>query len=671
MQGMLLEKVLQMSLISSWCILVILVVRLFLIRCGREFAYCFWAVLFFNLCIPVSIPGAFSLIPRQVSEFTVIQEAQNGPHSEEEAGLPQQGEDLQTGKAGQTGQDLLSEQPSKESSAEVDALRQALVMGELIWIAGILGLLAYFVAGMIRLNARLSGAHRVSWDKKRRIAEIAGLPAPFVWGLFRPVIYLPAGLEQEEKRYILAHESCHRKRGDHIWKILMYFASVLHWFNPLVWLSYVLFCRDMEISCDEKVLAKGEKDIRGEYAASLLKYAAKQNGYRPVTLTFGEPSVRVRMKNVLKYKKKGILFTLLGIWCFGIIGAYLICRPAPAKPASWVEKPKTEDEPEISLDLAWEADAEPIPEAEKSLMPQGPLEVENNGGTIVRVGERLYYMGGTPICSDGSYLYVTGSEEEGEAIYRYELDGVSHTKLADGVLLGTGADGMLYSARRGEDGLLLEKIRTSDGQATGIPLGMPIQGQVNGFYGDEERLIFAAGYYEGSAGMLNGGFYSVNRDTGEWTSAHLTDSDRLWVVKDWIYYQKYEAQGDGASQLCRADWNLENEEQIGENLNFLAYDSKADTILASRDGAFVRLEPDGSREEILLPENPFGWEAEEGDRLIYSQVNVVNGRIYAQAQLYGYREGISIGWRDAPLEEQYFYMEPNGSGLELWSPDEI
>ena len=202
-----------------------------------------------------------------------------------------------------------------------------LVVASLVWLAGLAVLWGISLCKGIALSRRLERNKGNYKNLAEGVILAEDIAAPFLWGLWKPAIYLPSNVEEEERVYIVAHESYHRKRLDHILKPLVFGIVAIHWFNPLVWLAYGLFVRDMEISCDEAVLAENTDNIKKQYATSLLKYAAKQNGFVPAPLTFGEPSVKSRVKNVLGYKKRGMVVTVAAVCVVALTACGLILRP--------------------------------------------------------------------------------------------------------------------------------------------------------------------------------------------------------------------------------------------------------------------------------------------------------------------------------------------------------
>lgn len=345
------EGLIRMSLIGSYCILLILPVRLLLSGCGRKYACCLWAAVFLNLVLPVDIRGGFSLLPEQVEALEPGAQSAECPAGTGNAEtvflytgdaegtfLPYRTEVLQ----------LESERVVLRLPAEQRAFRPFVrtVRNRLpdltvlwrglpdilrgIWLPGFFMILLYNLACAAGTQRMLSRDRWESWDEKNRIAEVKGLPAPFLWGIFRPVIFLPAGLEEEERRCIIAHESCHRRRMDFVTKPVFFGAVCLHWFNPLVWLAWALFCRDLEICCDETVFAVSGGISRKQYARSLLKYAAAQNGYRVFSLTFGEPSAGVRIRHILRFRKKNVALQSAAGLAAALIILGLVVRPVNA-----------------------------------------------------------------------------------------------------------------------------------------------------------------------------------------------------------------------------------------------------------------------------------------------------------------------------------------------------
>ncbi len=337
MDGVLISGIIDRSIIAWYCILLIIFVRLFLKRISRKYCYYLWMVVFLNLCIPFSIVSSFSLIPQRVAEFSVeSMEDEN----QEVSGKINATQNIVVFSENKTNlhdkemkdavQDMESERAENQETKRADIFSKEFlfVWGERIWILGIVLLGMKSVFAIFQLNRKIRKGHSQVLDVKERIAVLQDLASPILWGFLSPVIYLPKDLEEEERVYIIEHEKCHRKRKDYLVKPVLYAITVIYWFHPLVWMAYHLCCEDMEMSCDEMVLEKAGKNICKEYAYSLLKYAAKQNGFLLHPLTFGEPSIRSRIQYILKYKKKSVSVTVAAMVVAAVVGIGLILRPA-------------------------------------------------------------------------------------------------------------------------------------------------------------------------------------------------------------------------------------------------------------------------------------------------------------------------------------------------------
>jgi hypothetical protein len=177
-------------------------------------------------------------------------------------------------------------------------------------------ILTYSLVEGIRIKQRMSTAIRI----RNRVFESDKIPSPFILGIFSPRIYIPFGLNRSERGYILRHEFYHIRRKDHLIKLLAFIALTLHWFNPLVWIAYGCMTKDMEMSCDEKVILK-YKNISKQYSLSLLSFATNKRVILNGPIAFGEGGIKERVKNVLRIKNysKGLITFVIGLCCTIII----------------------------------------------------------------------------------------------------------------------------------------------------------------------------------------------------------------------------------------------------------------------------------------------------------------------------------------------------------------
>lgn len=216
-----------------------------------------------------------------------------------------------------------------ELGVSANPLQVLLPIAAALWMLGAAAMLLWALVSWLRLPG--SGyARRYGLRKNVYECEIA---SPFVLGLFRPRIYLPFSLENGERELVLAHECAHITAGDHIIKPLGWLLLAAHWYNPLVWLAYALFCRDIELACDERVVRSLSLSDRADYSQALLDLSRPRGGVRACPLAFGESSVKGRVKSVLCYKKPAFWLVLLAVVvCVGAAVCFLTDPKEEAEP---------------------------------------------------------------------------------------------------------------------------------------------------------------------------------------------------------------------------------------------------------------------------------------------------------------------------------------------------
>lgn len=305
-------RLLNMTFTAGCTVLLILVLRLLFRKLPKGYSYALWFIVLFRFLCPVAIPSLLSLLP--VSPEPVRQEIVYEKTPEIDSGV------IWVDRAVNQ---VLEENLSAAEVASVNPIQIVLYVMSVIWQAGVLVLFLGNMAGFLRLRRRLATAVRV----EKGIYESDRIDGAFVVGIFRPAVYLPKGLEEENRRYILKHELIHIRRRDYLVKLLGLCVVMVHWFNPLAWLSFGLLCKDMEMSCDEQVLkelGQGEKKL---YSLALL-HAAEQKSGLLLPLAFGESHTRSRIKNVLNYRKPGFWITVVAVVAVAAAGVGLMTDPA-------------------------------------------------------------------------------------------------------------------------------------------------------------------------------------------------------------------------------------------------------------------------------------------------------------------------------------------------------
>lgn len=326
MEGIFL-RVFNMSVTASYVLLALLVIRLLLKRAPKKYSYLLWSVAAFRLSCPVSFSSIFSLFNAKPFDMTIAQSGGGAalryiPDDVGVMAVPKVTTGIPTMNAF-----VRDSLPAAAPAASVNPLQIWIFIGAILWFVGMAALLVYSVAAVIRLKRLVATAIRL----KGNVYESDRIRSPFVLGFIQPRIYIPFGLGEKEKGYILKHESYHLKRKDHLIKPFAFLILAVHWFNPLVWLAFALMTRDMEMSCDEKVLDATGADLAKEYGMSLLAFAANRRFPAAGPLAFGEAGIRERVKNILRFRKsKRWVTRLAASVCMVAIAACAANPPANA-----------------------------------------------------------------------------------------------------------------------------------------------------------------------------------------------------------------------------------------------------------------------------------------------------------------------------------------------------
>lgn len=287
--------ILNMSLTGAFVIAAICLARLPLKKAPKIISYCLWAVAGFRLVFPFSIEGVFSLIPFKAQ--TIPMDIALQPVPRIDSGIPF----VNNAVSG-----LL---PAATPAASVNPLQIWTTIGAFVWLIGVAAMVVYAMASFVVLKRKMREAVHI----EANIYEAENIKSPFVLGILNPRIYLPVGLSEKEKSYIILHEQTHIKRHDHIVKFAAYFILCLHWFNPLAWAAFLLMGVDMEMSCDERVLKETGGEIEKDYSLSLLSLATQRRYIGGTPLAFGEGGIKERIKNVLNFKKPSRIIVVVSV----------------------------------------------------------------------------------------------------------------------------------------------------------------------------------------------------------------------------------------------------------------------------------------------------------------------------------------------------------------------
>lgn len=304
-------KIVNMSISASWLVLAVILLRLVFQKAPRRFMPVLWGIVGVRLLLPFSIKSALSLIP---SAETISPEIMYAREPAIHSGIPALNSAVNP---------VLSGSFAPAPAASANPLQVWIPLAAVIWIAGILVMLAYTAFSYARLRGQVKTAIRL----QDNIYQSEHVASPFVLGLFRPRIYLPFRLSEQDMSHVIAHERAHIKRRDHWIKPLGYLLLCVYWFNPLLWLAYILLCRDIELACDERVIKNLSADQRADYSEALLSCSVRHRMIAACPLAFGEVGVKGRVKNVLNYKKPAFWIIVAAVAACVVVAVCFLTDP--------------------------------------------------------------------------------------------------------------------------------------------------------------------------------------------------------------------------------------------------------------------------------------------------------------------------------------------------------
>jgi len=389
-------KLVNLSISASWLILAVLVLRFVLKKAPKWVMPLLWGVVALRLVCLFSIESALSLIPSAETIPSEIVTETREPVLYEQATL-----------------DIVTN-PTLPSAAEVPvgvSRQQAQVdfnIYSVLWLAGMAALLVHALVSAGKLKRKLATAILL----RDNIYESEFVDSPFVFGVVKPNIYLPMHMDEGTAAYVIAHERAHLARRDHWWKVLGYLVLALHWFNPLVWVAYILFCRDIELACDEKVVKGLDGAARADYSQALLSCAAPKRAVAACPLAFGEGNIKMRVKSALHYKKPAFWVAAAAVLAVVIVAVCFLTNPKSERGSLvWAQKLNAADVASIELYVPAEGKARQYKKLGTEEMAQAVELINSSRGTYIEKPETVY--GGLPVwfllTMDDGTVHAVGS----------------------------------------------------------------------------------------------------------------------------------------------------------------------------------------------------------------------------------------------------------------------
>lgn len=405
------SNILNASIAASWMVLAVIVLRFLLKKAPRWIHVALWGLVAVRLLLPFSIESSLSLIP---SAETIPHELLRveGVQLQEPAYLDVVSNPIFTNGA------------SVEIGQTIDRVQINMMLMTLIWLIGIAVLLVYTIISYWCLRRKVSEAVIL----RDNIFQSENAGSPFVLGIIKPRIYLPYKIEEQTLVHVIAHEQAHIQRKDHWWKPLGFLLLTIHWFNPLMWLGYVLLCRDIELACDEKVIKDIDNEQRANYSQALVACSVKRPMIAACPLAFGEVGVKERVKSVLNYKKPAFWIIIVAVVACVVVSVCFLTNP---RTVFTIDRANVE---KVTYYNQFVGD-----DCQGELNSAQVEEMVGRFSAVSKVKRSKHYEGLTPgyqLCvflKDGSFVYANGYnalDDDIEIIYNDKRYAVSDTEFA-------------------------------------------------------------------------------------------------------------------------------------------------------------------------------------------------------------------------------------------------
>ena len=502
-------KIINMSISASWLVLVVLILRFVLKKAPKWVNILLWGIVAIRLICPFSFESALSLIP---SAETFPEKVISGPSFDVQTGITPVDNRIN---------DYLGDRYFEGVTVPANNGNNIMTILTIVWTIGILLLVAYTVISYWRLRRKVDTAVRY----KDNIFQSENVKSPFVLGIIKPRIYLPFNMNGQDLEHVVAHEQAHIHRKDHWWKPFGFLLLTIHWFNPLVWLAYVLLCRDIELACDEKVIKELGNEQRADYTQALVACSVNRRMIAACPLAFGEVGVKDRVKSVMNYKKPAFWGVVLAVIVCVFVAVCFLTNPVTKNNGTdgtvteWFDYLETPDE--MVWDGRLEINLPEFPGVTFRWYPEKMEAVTEEGIVPLFHGMPIWNTYFCDLTGDripdlcSTYTFGSGIIDSRIIIYDY-ANGASYELSDRGyfdfTLRFNEADGYLYVDKT--------KYNTDELVETGRLVFKNNSIQIEGF-SNEAHQVFRAEILE-----IHDGHYLVKPVEGSW---ELNSADRIVV----------------------------------------------------------------------------------------------------------------------------------------------
>lgn len=402
-------RLVNLSITAGWLILAILIIRPFLKRAPKWICCTLWGLVAIRLICPFSLESAWSLIP---SSETIPQGIAMEPTPAIDSGIS---------PVNKVVNPIMAKHFTANPLISANPLQIWIPILSILWIIGMVVLSVYAVVSYLMMKKQIGATIPID----ENVLASDEVKSPFILGVFRPMIYVSSSMEGETLDYVLRHERAHLKRHDHWWKPLGYILLTIYWFHPMMWVAYILLCRDIEMACDEKVIRDMDKEGKAAYSQALLECNFPRKRIIVCPVAFGEVGVKERVKTVLSYKKPTFWIIGAALLTCVILAVCFLTNPKTHRDSSQLEKELKESKniekvislekevPQIVADYPANTDSKKIPAGEYVIFER---YYEMSDGTwstdTCSYKYRLEITGRTGVATrDTTYLYLSNRKE--------------------------------------------------------------------------------------------------------------------------------------------------------------------------------------------------------------------------------------------------------------------
>ena len=326
--------IVNMSIAAGWLVLAVLVLRFILKKAPKWVNVLLWGIVAVRLICPFTIESALSLIP---SSETISLGIMMDRTPEITTGIPALNSVINP---------IVSESFAPNPGDSANPLQILIPIASVLWGIGIVFMLGYTIISYLILRRKL----RTAVILRDNQFQCETVNSPFVLGILKPKIYLPYGMDDQSLSHVIAHEQAHIRRKDHWWKPLGFLLLTIHWFNPLMWVAYILLCRDIELACDEKVIAELGNEQRADYTQALVACSINRRMIAACPLAFGEVGVKERVKSILNYRKPTFWIIVTALVVCVVVAVCFLTDPNPSREFSMSGNNVSNLDPEAIVD---------------------------------------------------------------------------------------------------------------------------------------------------------------------------------------------------------------------------------------------------------------------------------------------------------------------------------